>query len=121
MMEVIPSLMRNASISLLSGAYATGNQTYLEPVETSCFVNVLTYSYNPWQLLGTYISGIIATSVCVFLGFRWVSVNGTEEKSSFSRFIKSLSNQEISQVVSGLKVVGKVRVKADENGCLKPI
>ncbi|KAJ6597390.1 hypothetical protein B0H10DRAFT_2325807 [Mycena sp. CBHHK59/15] len=122
MLEALPSIMKNASISLLSGAYAgSAGQDYLIPFDTTCTVTTLSYSYNPLRLLVTYGAAAIVTAICIFFGFRTVAANGKEETLKFSRLMHALSNDDLTQAIGALDDLKDEKVRADNNGVIRPV
>ena len=121
MIKALPSIMENASISLLSGAYGSGEQDYLTEVATFCKVESLTYSYNSLRLLSTYAVAAIITVICISLGFYSIKDNGKEETVGFSRLMHALSNRDLTSAIDNSTNIMDERVQADRYGDIKPI
>jgi hypothetical protein len=121
MMKVLPSIMENASISLLSGAYGSGGQSYLTEVDALCKVESLTYSYSPLRLLSTYLAAAIITAICIIFGFRAIEDNGKEEALGFSQLMHALSNRDLASAVDDSTNIMDEKVQADRGGHMKPI
>ena len=121
MIKALPSIMENASISLLSGAYGSGGQDYLTEVAAFCKVESLTYSYDPFRLLSTYAAAAIITAICIILGFCSMKDNGKEETMGFSRLMHALSNRELTSTIDNSTNIMDEKVQADQCGDIKPV
>lgn len=97
LMSIIPQMMNDVSISILSGSLDSAN---LVPYDTTCLYYASFYHYTRWKLLGTYASCIFVATVCSLFGCYAVHANGEGESLGFSRLLKSCQILYGSQVVS---------------------
>ena len=94
--SAIPSIMQNISLSLLAGNVAAlSNSSTLTTVPQECLVSTLVFTYEPFRLAATYAGAAFVTFVCVYLGYRSIRHNKSDESIDFSRWIDAVAHQDI--------------------------
>ena len=95
----LPELMRNVSLSLLSGQFPSmPGQTYMETNQTECSMTQLVYDYNSRRLLAIYAVAWAAAAVFFSLGFLFIWKNGEEHNLDFSHVVGQRHLVSYSQV-----------------------
>ncbi|KAF6748826.1 hypothetical protein DFP72DRAFT_1174017 [Ephemerocybe angulata] len=97
MEEALPSLMRNMSISLLSGQYTPWNGSYLDAIPGTCMSASPVYEYQGWRLLMIYGIGWAVAVGSLALGFVLISKNGRERTMDFSKLVSGLGPRTIQE------------------------
>ena len=112
--ELLPQIMHNVSLSLLSGTLSDDQNTTLTMVNTNCSINALTYVYEPARLLGIYIGGLAATLLCLLLGLIAIKTNDNQEESlAFSRILAAYPRVECDEKSVALTLDTPVRIPDD--------
>ena len=106
MVNVLPQLMANISISMLSNPMDAQQKT----VNTQCSYSGIVYAYKASQLILTYGVGTLVTFLCGLAGFWGVWMNGVEESGSFSRILASVLNDDMYRA---RPIYKDTRVKAE--------
>lgn len=107
MVNVLPQLMTNISISMLSNPLGAQQRM----VQTQCSYSGIVYAYKPSQLLLTYGVGTVVTIICALAGFWSIWHNGVQESGNFSRLLASVLNDRLFDVY----VTMDTKVKAESN------
>lgn len=87
--DVIPDVMQNVSLSLLSGQLSLPDNPTSAPQDTVCTYTLLHYSYNRARLLSTYGAGIAVAALCILCGYVAIRRNARPETLEFSRILAS--------------------------------
>ncbi|KZP03888.1 hypothetical protein FIBSPDRAFT_1055020 [Athelia psychrophila] len=87
LLSVIPNMMNDASISLLSAPMA-GSRTAV-PFNTTCLSYASFYQYNRWRLISTYGACIFGAMVCALCGSFAVRHNRRGESLEFKRLLEA--------------------------------
>lgn len=92
LMEAIPSLAHNMSISVLSGFLddISQNHSTIKLHNTTCIYPTVLFQYNSTRLLFTYGAALAIATVCSLFGFYAIHRNGREETLGFSRLLKAI-------------------------------
>lgn len=92
LMDVIPSLMQNLSISILSGYLDVPDQniTTLSRQNTTCIYPAVLFRYNSTRLLATYGAALFVAIVCAAFGLYAIHANGVEESLGFPRLLQAI-------------------------------
>ena len=117
--ELVPEIMHNVSLSLLSGTLSDAHNTTLTMVNTDCSINALTYVYDRVRLIGIYTVGLVATLLCLLLGLIAIQTNDNQEESlTFSRILAAypLVERNEKSVVLTLDTAVRVPDDAEEYG-----
>jgi len=107
LMDVLPSLMYNISLSIASGYLDLPRyRSTVTPFSTTCFYPTTRYLYKPPQLLATYGGGILLTAICLFFG--WLArgrnkYSDTQDSLNFSRLVAAVLNTESPQLGGSTK------------------
>lgn len=91
----LPLLMQNLSISLLSNPIKMNGYPIISSTPATCLHSVLAYNYTPWRLLSIYGVGILATTICVVIGFVAIHQNQVEGSLDVSRLLYSVLNDRL--------------------------
>lgn len=127
LVDSLPSLMRNVSLSLLSGnPVSLGGVTTVREFDSMCLISGLWFKYNRVRLLGTYLATGGCAIVAVVFGFIAVHMNeGMGETLDFSRILGSsieLREKVASMGGSATDISMQTVVKAENKpfGALRP-
>ncbi|KAF7789299.1 hypothetical protein EIP86_000243 [Pleurotus ostreatoroseus] len=111
-MEVmIPEIMQNISLSLLSGQLSSTLNSTLVSTPTTCRTYLSRYTYQPLRLLVTYGGTLVITGLCLLYAFVATSKNDRSESLDFSRIFRAYPTDEI---------LDRAAVLIEENGQLIP-
>lgn len=91
MVEALPQLVMNVSISMLSNPL----NAPMVNIETQCRFYSIVYVYDELHLAVAYGSGLLVTVVCVLFGFLAVKKNGREESLGFSRLLVAILTPDL--------------------------
>ena len=110
--DVVPDIMQNISLSLLSGQLSLPDNSTISQQETVCQSTQLQYSYNLTRLLATYGVAIALTLVCIMCGYIAIHNNHKPETLEFSRILASYPQDDRA-------ISRETEIRVDENGRLK--
>lgn len=127
MMDAIPSIMQNISLSLLSNEVQTASALgvqYFSPVNTQCSFNADFYHYQRSRLLVTYGAAALIAAACIAAGVWAVWRNGWRgETMDFSRMVDALVNARMFEAGEQASLTRETRLRSDldHNGTLRPL
>ena len=84
---LIPDLMTNVSLSLLSGELSDVSNPTLTRTSVPCTQRGVVFVYSPLRLIVTYAVAVSLTFLCIAYGFYASKVNGRGEALHFSRIL----------------------------------
>ncbi len=115
MLTLLPNLVQNYSVSLLSSPlFAISKNSVLTSIDTSCAYTSNSYVYTPARLFAIYGAAILVTSIAGVFGFRAVSSNGVEESTKFSRLLGAILNDGLFQARETGSMTMQTKLKADD-------
>ncbi|KLO14746.1 hypothetical protein SCHPADRAFT_297018 [Schizopora paradoxa] len=94
--DALPEVMGNVSISILSGILSQTDNPSLMFVPSVCYDDNEYFIYHPKRLFFSYGAGLLVTAFCIGLGFLVIRLNGTEEYLVFSQILRTLPGGELS-------------------------
>ncbi|KLO14745.1 hypothetical protein SCHPADRAFT_297584 [Schizopora paradoxa] len=95
MLRALPSLMRNVSVSILSGALSETGFPTLASIKTPCREDNVYYIYKPLRLFLAYGAGLLIAGLGMALASYAIYVNGQEEPLDFASVLKYVSTNGI--------------------------
>ncbi|KLO12663.1 hypothetical protein SCHPADRAFT_890628 [Schizopora paradoxa] len=116
---LLPSFMRNLSVSMLSDILSSTTNSTTAPFDTTCWFTSSAYSYNRTRLLATYGAAIGITAICMLFGFYAIHTNGVEESVAFSRIMGSILNKPLFDDRYELSRSSKLTANGSPDGQLK--
>ena len=111
---LIPELMTNVSLSLLSGELSDARNASLTPAWAPCTREGVVFLYSPLRLTVTYAVAVSVTSLCIACGFYASKLNGRGESLYFSRILGATSPPFIPE--SAIRVTDDGEVVARSRG-----
>ncbi|KLO12660.1 hypothetical protein SCHPADRAFT_405663 [Schizopora paradoxa] len=115
---VLPSLMRNISVSLLTDRFSSGGKTSVTPLNTTCWYSSSAYVYNRPRLLATYGAALGVAAACMLFGIRAIQLNGVEESNAFSRILGAVLNKSLFDDRHELSASSKLTANGSPDGQL---
>ena len=115
MVNLLPELMANISISILSNPIGAAEKS----LSTECSYSGVVYAYKPTQLFLTYGLAMLCAFVCGLAGFWAISRNHVEESGRFSRLLASVLNEQMFE--KPLHKGTKLQAEDTPQGYLIPI
>lgn len=116
--SVLPSLMRNITVSLLAEQLSTNDNPSTAPSNTTCWYSSSVYRYNRVRLLSTYGAALGIAATCMLFGFRAIYLNGVEESNAFSRIIEAVLNKSLFNDRFELSMSSKLTANGSPDGQL---
>ena len=114
MLDALPELMTNISISLLSNPI----NAPVKMIDHDCEQSRVVYTYSPSHLYAAYVSGLLVSTVCVAVGFWSIGNNKREETIGFSRLLVAILRPEM--LSEEIKKETRLDVQPEgPNGCTK--
>jgi hypothetical protein len=98
-LRAIEDLANNITISYLSSADLTNDNTIFKDIPTSDTRNV--YVYHPLYLFLSYGLALLFTSVAACIGFYSLFVNGVTHSMSFSAIVATTRNPDLDSLSRG--------------------
>ena len=85
--KLVPDLMHNVSMSLLSGALSDAYNPTLVRIDVPCQRMGSRFLYSPLRLVVTYGVALLVTAICIGYGLLAIRANGRGETLGFSRIL----------------------------------
>ena len=84
---LVPELMQNISLSLLSGELSDAYNSTLTPTDVQCTRTEIIFYYSPFRLIVTYAVALGVALICIIYALVAIKINGRGETLGFSRIL----------------------------------
>ncbi|KLO06170.1 hypothetical protein SCHPADRAFT_698392 [Schizopora paradoxa] len=96
MLDALPSLMENVSVSILSDVLSETNFPTLSSTSTTCDYGNVYYVYRPLRLFLSYGAGLLIGAFGIVLGFYAIHANGREESLDFALILRFVTSRGVA-------------------------